>query len=416
MATLVGPTTTITAAAASAAGVPRAVSESAFTCIACRVAFADAEQQRTHYRTDWHRYNLKRKVAEMGPVTAENFDKRVLAQRADAAAAAKQQEYEGLCEACGKSYGTENAYNNHLNSKKHKDNAAKHAEAPKQPKKTAEKAADAGAESVEPKDSNEAGSVASQPKRASGNEAGASTDAVNEDDLEAEYLARAVEIPIEECLFCGHHSKTLEDNVDHMTHAHSFFIPDIEYLVDLAGLIKYLGEKVGTGNMCLYCNGKGRALRSVEAARKHMIDKGHCKMVYEGDAELEYTDFYDFRSSYPDYDPNNPEAQDDNLPSGPLIAEDETELVLPNGGRVGHRQFKRFYRQKFRPEADRQATLNSQANSKMIGDGRDYVLHWHSDATRRDERNAIAKHLDWKMRLGVRTNKFQRFFRLQIDY
>ncbi len=55
---------------------------SAYTCIGCRVAFADADLQRAHYKTDWHRYNLKRKVADMPPVTAENFQKRVLAQRA----------------------------------------------------------------------------------------------------------------------------------------------------------------------------------------------------------------------------------------------------------------------------------------------------------------------------------------------
>jgi hypothetical protein len=31
----------------------------------------------------------------------------------------------------------------------------------------------------------------------------------------------------------------------HMTEAHSFFIPDPEFLGDLAGLIEYLGAKVG---------------------------------------------------------------------------------------------------------------------------------------------------------------------------
>ena len=56
--------------------------EGMYTCMTCRVAFADADQQRAHYKTDWHRYNLKRKVATMPPVTAENFQKRVLAQRA----------------------------------------------------------------------------------------------------------------------------------------------------------------------------------------------------------------------------------------------------------------------------------------------------------------------------------------------
>ena len=53
-----------------------------FTCITCRVSFSDAEMQRSHYKTDWHRYNLKRKVAQMPPVTAEVFFERVMSQRA----------------------------------------------------------------------------------------------------------------------------------------------------------------------------------------------------------------------------------------------------------------------------------------------------------------------------------------------
>ena len=48
------------------------------TCITCAVAFQDAEVQREHYKTDWHRYNLKRKVAEFEPVTLENFQQRML--------------------------------------------------------------------------------------------------------------------------------------------------------------------------------------------------------------------------------------------------------------------------------------------------------------------------------------------------
>jgi len=40
-----------------------------------------AELQKEHYKSDWHRYNLKRKVADLPPVTAENFQQRVLAQK-----------------------------------------------------------------------------------------------------------------------------------------------------------------------------------------------------------------------------------------------------------------------------------------------------------------------------------------------
>jgi len=46
---------------------------------------------------------------------------------------------------------------------------------------------------------------------------------------------------IEECLFCPHVSDSLEQNVQHMTVQHSFFIPDVEYLIDLDGFISHLG-------------------------------------------------------------------------------------------------------------------------------------------------------------------------------
>ena len=47
------------------------------TCITCGVAFQNADLQRNHYKSDWHRYNLKRKVAEFEPVTLENFQQRM---------------------------------------------------------------------------------------------------------------------------------------------------------------------------------------------------------------------------------------------------------------------------------------------------------------------------------------------------
>lgn len=48
-------------------------------------------------------------------------------------------------------------------------------------------------------------------------------------------------IGLEECLFCSKISKTMEKNIAHMTVAHGFFIPDLEYVCDLEGLITYLG-------------------------------------------------------------------------------------------------------------------------------------------------------------------------------
>lgn len=86
-----------------------------------------------------------------------------------------------------------------------------------------------------------------------------------------------------------------------MSGEHSFFIPDAEYLVDITGLIAYLGEKIAVDNVCIYCNGKGREFRTLDAVRKHMIDKSHCKIAYDTEKDmLEISDHYDFSSSYPD--------------------------------------------------------------------------------------------------------------------
>lgn len=60
-------------------------------------------------------------------------------------------------------------------------------------------------------------------------------------------------------------------------------------------LICFTGEKVGAGNVCLWCNEKGRSFYSSEAVQSHMLDKSHCKLFTDGDAALEFADFYDFR-------------------------------------------------------------------------------------------------------------------------
>ena len=52
---------------------PENLSGPLFTCLSCQVAFRNPTDQRTHMKGDLHRYNLKRKVAGLGPVTAQVF-------------------------------------------------------------------------------------------------------------------------------------------------------------------------------------------------------------------------------------------------------------------------------------------------------------------------------------------------------
>jgi len=63
-----------------------------------------------------------------------------------------------------------------------------------------------------------------------------------ESDGESDEFWFGEALGLEECLFCQHVSDNLEKNIQHMTVEHSFFIPDIEYLVDLEGFISHLGE------------------------------------------------------------------------------------------------------------------------------------------------------------------------------
>lgn len=89
-----------------------------FTCITCQVLFKTPELQREHYKLDWHRYNLKRKVASIPPVSLDEFERRAREHK-EQEASVNQGESE-FCKCCSKLFNTKNAYNNHLNSKKHK--------------------------------------------------------------------------------------------------------------------------------------------------------------------------------------------------------------------------------------------------------------------------------------------------------
>ena len=62
-----------------------------------------------------------------------------------------------------------------------------------------------------------------------------------------------------------------------MATVHCFFIPDRDSVIDLEGLIDYLGQKVSIGCVCIGCN---HGFKSPVATRDHMLSKGHTRMAY----------------------------------------------------------------------------------------------------------------------------------------
>lgn len=47
--------------------------------------------------------------------------------------------------------------------------------------------------------------------------------------------------------------------------------------------------------MCLWCGEKSKMFHSVQAVQKHMVDKCHCKILFEKESALEFADYYDYR-------------------------------------------------------------------------------------------------------------------------
>lgn len=387
------------------------------TCLACRALFDDADAQRAHYKCDWHRYNLKRKVAELPPVTNGEFNR--IVQYHTEKREEKMLDKVLACQTCNKSFSSDNAYENHLKSKKHKEMLNKPAG-----KSVSKKSGQAGSSKkntskVKPKPGY------MPPLESYDSDDGDSDeweDVDEDEDVEEEEVDEDEEseaLPPNYCLFCPHHSVCLEDNFRHMTKSHSFFIPDIKFVVDLEGYFIYLGAKVGDGKVCLKCNNHSKQFMSIRACQTHMTDKGHCMLDSEGDAMLEYSDFYDFSPSYPDHD-NSVDIDNELLINTGDVSVDAgtLELILPSGARAGHRALNRYYKQNVNPEQaqkrNRGLITGLSNHNKCLG-----LTGPHLNMAMRKKIHArkvmLERRSDHRLRLCLKANKLQKHFRDQNE-
>lgn len=64
------------------------VSQQGFTCSTCRLRLASVEEQRAHFQTPLHAFNVRRKIVNMVPVFQAQFDERVVAAETEQRGAA----------------------------------------------------------------------------------------------------------------------------------------------------------------------------------------------------------------------------------------------------------------------------------------------------------------------------------------
>lgn len=95
---------------------------SGFYCSTSGTFFVDKESLTEHYKSDFHRYNLKRKVAGLPPVTREWFDARkaqlMVSSAASTAVPVTKVWVDPLTK---KKFMSENTYNSFVTSKKYLD-------------------------------------------------------------------------------------------------------------------------------------------------------------------------------------------------------------------------------------------------------------------------------------------------------
>ncbi|KAF5024078.1 hypothetical protein F66182_3822 [Fusarium sp. NRRL 66182] len=316
-------------ASAQASGTAATSASHPYTCNTCQVAYRNIDLQKGHMKSDWHRYNLKRRVASLPPISTDVFTEKVLQARAVSTAEADKAYFERVCEICEKTYYSENAFQNHLSSQKHKAKEATSTRTvagraddettsvvsstfslgdPLAPRR-GEVDSDAEEEFNHVVEGLQKARIAEQrpsPVKRPSNPQPSSQDASHQDADAARASDSTTPVPntqganwtLESCLFCNYSSPTVSLNTHHMERFHGMFIPEKNYLVDVDGLLNQLQEKVRQHHQCLYCD---KVKTTVFGIQTHMRDTGHCKIPYDTEREqLEIGDFYDFRSTYSD--------------------------------------------------------------------------------------------------------------------
>lgn len=344
-----------------------------FTCNTCGLSFPTAELQRLHMKTEWHRYNLKRRVAQLPPISAEIFAEKILQQQSQA------EDEENFQKNGGKQRKRQvTKKDKRLEEKQRRREASNKAaeEVLRQKHSNIDRPGSPDTESVDsstfsldhPVSTATASGEFTDVESTQDYSDIETTESQSVADHEEDDIERAISdklkhnkaIPPNCCFITGEEFETAEDNAQHLLKKYGMFIPEREYLVDFKGLMTYLGEKVGLGNMCLYCNYEARTL---EAVRAHMLAKSHVKIPYDTlDQKLEISDYYDFRSSYEskvsteegegndeDWEDEEVDESEDEeyLPvdyDAPVVTESGLELAMGNL-RAGHRSLARYYKQ-----------------------------------------------------------------------
>lgn len=432
---------------------------SSFICNTCNYVGRSAVELKEHYLSDWHRYNLKRKGAEMPPVSKENFDLRVAELKKAENLAKKVNSFK--CPYSGKSFKSAGAWNTYSKSKKYAELVKRHAEEsdgkvlkvikPEIKDKTMiwqegdspqkrwmyklwvqagddddweDEESDDEMEPIQEEPAQQTSS--SKPKiEETENMEESDTESVDDEDIydpEVEFGPSPVKLaPIEPLHDFFDATKTRKfDDVEEMLTTlekrYGFVIPERKFVKDMEGLLAHISSKVGEAFTCTHC---GKGFYSLDAVQKHMRETaGHARLNIEGDNALELESFYNF------------DELEENASVVDRMEVENLQLILPSGARIGHKEMHKYYKQKFDyvPAGLEfsQLALNrtkSKGRRAMIEHvlNRSLAIGWHQQEkqVKKHEISSVRKiHMirnKWQSQLGIRHNKvLQEHFKHQM--
>ncbi|SCV05943.1 LANO_0H18602g1_1 [Lachancea nothofagi CBS 11611] len=419
-----------------------------FTCNACLIQFRSSDQQRYHMKTEWHRYNLKRKLAQLGPIPADLFAEKV--QLSEKEKELNQVDEFGfpILKSKDSQYNQKKSSSVKTKLKKKRGRQFDNVEVSRNHARSVSPAVSVTSEMSKMS----LNSTDFDDERSYGN--GFTTDS-NSEYHSSDYETSEIEAGEDEgtedegteerpsatdCIFCTAEHKDIERNVSHMFRSHGLYIPEPSFLIDLPGLLDDLIDLIVIANRCLCCSFQGTSLESIRA---HISSKSHARLPYETKEErAKFSQFYDF--SLADNNIHDKEEESDTRVTGDdadadvaAITPDDTdtahssltvdmnsnyalaevddtgvELTLPTGVRAGHRSMRRFYRQNLPlpPDASDGNRTLAVGDRRFLGGVTDKTIRKNDKNVHQLERQSINR----KIRTETRRSNFQTHFRDEL--
>lgn len=211
-------------------------------CTNCRIEFDNEDNYKAHYKSEFHEYNIKRRLASLSPITESEYNAKKA--KTDTDLRHKMQTLNDYgkkyhCSDCNKKLSNIKTYEEHLKTNNHKKNSNKN-----------------------------------KIKK----------DKIN--IFETETTKNNIGI----CLFCNKKFENGEKNLEHMDEYHVFSVTDKESCTNVDGVLLKINELIFDEKVCYHCGAQNFA--NGFSVQKHMTDMGHCCM--NPDSMYLFDNYYDY--------------------------------------------------------------------------------------------------------------------------